>query len=115
MPNFPVAMEWAMASAALLATTGLIYQVLVLVPRGRLLKCPVTGVTTFIEIGRASRGDGSEPKVTVEGCDLWREEYRCTARCITGRKWDLWKWGQVQISEPGARSRIPPLSLETCI
>jgi hypothetical protein len=116
MLDFRAVSEWAMALVALLATGGLIYWIIALVPRGRLLTCPGTGAMTFVEIGRASPGDGSAPKVTVQSCDMWPAYYQCTGRCLIGKKSGLWpKWGTVEIPEAGAKNRIPAVSRETWI
>lgn len=116
MPDFSPVLEWATAIIALLLAGGLIYLVIGLVPRGRLLRCPGTGAMTFVEIGRASSGDGSEPKVTVQSCDLWPEHYECTGRCLVGQKWGPWQiWGPVQVYEAGAKNRIAPVSSQTWI
>jgi hypothetical protein len=116
MPDFRAVMEWAMPIVALLAMGSLIYRIIALVPRGRLLRCPGTGTMAFVEIGRASPGDGSEAKVTVQGCDSWPEYYECTGRCLAGRKWSLWqKRGPVQIYEGGAKNRMAPISWQTWI
>jgi hypothetical protein len=87
MPDFSVtewtsAMEWAVAIIAFLVLGGLIYWVIGLVPTGRLMRCPETGTVTFVEIGRASPGDGTEPRVTVQRCELWPEHNECGRGCL---------------------------------
>jgi hypothetical protein len=116
MPNFSPVMEWAMATIALLAVGGLIYQVIALVPAGCLVRCPETGTMTFVEIGLASPGDGTERKVTAQRCELWPVQYECDRRCLVGKKQAPWpKWGQAHISEAGVRDRISRVSPETWI
>ena len=116
MLNFRAGLEWAMALGALLAIGGLVYWVIALVPRGRILKCPVTGRWTFVELGLASPGDGSRRKLTVQSCELWPQQYACAGRCRTGQKWGRWlKWGQVRISEAGARRSTSQIPLEACV
>lgn len=110
MPSLPVVMEWAMAVVAFSVTAGLIYWVFRLVPPGRLMRCPETGTITFVEIGHASQGDGTEPKVTVQRCDLWPERKECDRGCLASQKWD-----RVHISEVGAKNRTSPVSMETYI
>ena len=110
MPVFSPVLEWAMAIIALVAMGGLIYRVIGLVPTGRLVRCPKTGTVTFVEIGRASRGNGTKPKVTVQQCDLWPERNECDRGCLAGQK-----WGRVHISEGGAENRTSHVSLEACI
>ena len=108
--------EWAMALVALLAIGGLVYRVIALVPRGRLLRCPDTGRKVFVQMGFASRGDGSKPILTVQSCELWPRQYECVGRCRRGEKWAPWpKWGQCPISEAGARDRTSVIPLEACI
>jgi hypothetical protein len=82
MLGLPPVMEWTVAITGLLATVGLIYRVIGLVPTGRLIRCPETGAITFVEFGRASPGDGSEAKVTVQSCELWPGYYQCAGRCL---------------------------------
>lgn len=116
MLGLPALLEWAVAITGLLATGGLVYWVIKLVPTGHLIKCPETGAITFVEIGRASPGDGSKPKVTVQSCDLWPGYFQCVGRCRAGQKWALWrKWGEVQISGVGARYGTSLVSSETLI
>jgi hypothetical protein len=110
MPDFSPVLEWAIVIIALLVVCGLIYWVIGLVPTGRLVRCPETGTITFVEIGRASPGDGSEPKVTVQGCDLWPEHNECDRGCLVRQK-----SGQVHISEAGAQNRTSALSSDTWI
>ena len=81
MFGLPPLMEWAVVITGLLAAGSLIYWVVKLVPTGRLIRCPETGAITFVEFGRASPGDGSGPKVTVQSCDLWPGYYQCAGRC----------------------------------
>jgi hypothetical protein len=108
--------EWAMALVALLATAGLIRWVIALVPKGHWLTCPGTGARSFVEMGRASPGDGSEPKVTVQGCDLWPGYHQCTGRCLIGNEWGPWpKWGTVEIPGAGSKNRFSAVSRETWI
>lgn len=116
MPTFSPLLEWAVGITTLLVMGALIRWIVELVPRGRLIRCPQTGTMAFVEIGRASRADGREPKVIVEACDLWPEQYRCKGRCLVGRKWRPWhKWDEIEICDPGDRHRATSLSLETCI
>jgi hypothetical protein len=116
MLDLRAVMEWAMAIIASLGTGGLIYWVIALVPRGRILRCPETGAMTFVEIGCASPGDGSQPKVTVQSCDLWPEHDACDRGCLVRQKWGLWQeWREVHNPYAGAKYRTSPLSLETCI
>ena len=116
MLGLPAVVEWTVAVTGLLATGSLIYWVIKLVPTGRLIRCPETGTFTFVEIGHASRGDGSEPKVTVQSCDLWPGSYRCSGRCLAGKKWALWqKRGEIQIPGAGAKYETSRVSLQTLI
>lgn len=119
MATFSPVWVWAMTIIASVATAGLIYRVMGLVPRGRLMRCPGTDAMTFVEMGRASRGDGSEPTVTVQGCDFWPAYYECTGRCLARLKRDVWrkwrKWGQLPISEAEAKDTTLRLSLQTWI
>jgi hypothetical protein len=110
MATLSPVLEWVMGIVALLVMAGLIYRVIGLVPAGRLMRCPETGTFTFVEIVRASRGDGTEPKVTVQSCGLWPQHDGCRQRCLVSRN-----WGQVHISEPGAKYIPPHFSLDTCI
>jgi hypothetical protein len=103
MLGLPAVVEWAVAIIGLLATGGLIYRVIELVPTGRLIRCPETGAITFVEIGRASPGDGSEPKVTVQSCDLWPEYYRCAGRCLADLGRNAGKGGSAPLSAIDAR------------
>lgn len=116
MFGLPAVVEWAVAITGLLAAGGLVYWVIELVPTGRLIRCPDTGAITFVEIGRASPGDGSEPKVTVQSCELWPAYYRCAGRCLAGQKWALWqKWAEVQIPGAGAKYGTSLVSSQTLI
>jgi hypothetical protein len=116
MLGLPAVLEWTVAITGLLATGSLVYWVIQLVPTGRLIRCPETGVTAFVEMGRASPGDGSEPKVTVRSCDLWPKYYECAGRCRAGRKCALWtKWGEIQIPGAGAKYGTPLVSPATWI
>lgn len=116
MLGLPAVMEWAVVIIGLLATGGLVYWVIELVPNGRLIRCPETGAITFVEVGRASPGDGSEAKVTVQSCELWPGYYQCAGRCRAGQKWALWpKWGEVQIPGVGAKYGTSLVSSETLI
>lgn len=119
MLNFSPLLEWAVAITALLAVGGLIYRVIGLVPMGGLLRCPDTGAMTFVDVGRASRGDGSEPKLTVQACDLWPKQYECKGRCLASQKWAVWrkweKFGPAPISEAEARHRMSSVSSETWV
>ena len=116
MLYFRALLEWAMALAAVLAVGGLVYRVVALVPKARFLRCPDTGAMSFVEMGLASPGDGSKPKLTVQGCDLWPQRYECVGRCRVGQKLGRWaKWGQLQAPEAGPRYGISRVSLEACI
>ena len=116
MLDFRALLEWAMALVAVLAVGGLVYRVIALVPKGRFLRCPETGMMSFVEMGLASPGDGSKPKLAVQGCDLWPQHYQCVGRCRVGQKPGTWaKWGLVQVPEAGARYGISPVALEACI
>lgn len=116
MLDFRDMVEWAMALVALVATGALLYRGIGLVPRGRLLRCPDTGRKVFVEMGLASPGDGSKPKLTVQSCELWPRQYECAGRCRAGQKWAAWpKWGQCPISEAGAKDKTSVIPLEACI
>jgi len=116
MPNFSPLMEWAMATTALLAMGGLIYWVIALVPAGRLVRCPETRTMTFVELGLASPGDGTEPKITVQRCDLLPVQYQCDRGCLVREARTLRrKWGQAYVSEAGVKDRISRVSSETWI
>ena len=82
MPDSPAVLDWAMAIIVLLMTGGLIYWVTRLLPRRRLMRCPETETITFVEVGRASPEDSTEPKITVQGCDLWPEHSECGRGCL---------------------------------
>ena len=116
MLDFSPVTEWAMAAIALLAMGSLIYWIIGLVPPGRLVRCPGTGTITFVEIGLASPGDGTEPKVTVQRCDLWPVQYECDRGCLVRETRTLRrKWGQAYVSEAGVKDRISHVSSETWI
>lgn len=74
------AMGWMVAIAGAVAFGGLLYCLLDVVARDRLMRCPDTGSITFVRVGSTDRGEGEVPKVM--GCELWPDRTGCAQGCL---------------------------------
>jgi hypothetical protein len=73
---------WIIAVVGLLVFGGLLYWVVDLVTRDRLMRCPETGSVVFVGVVPASPGDKSGAEVTVRRCDLWPARKACARGCL---------------------------------
>jgi len=86
----------AVVIAALLVFGGILYWLIVLFPRDRLMRCPETGSITFVGAELASRGNRKEPEVMVRQCKLWPERKDCAQGC-RARYWESGRGFQVNL------------------
>jgi hypothetical protein len=77
-----IALDWVLAVLVLVIVGSLLYQLVVQVPRERLMRCPEQGVITFIEVKPAPPGDAHPFGVTVQHCGLWGDKKGCSEGCL---------------------------------
>ncbi len=73
---------WMVAVVGLLAFGGLLYWLIDLVSRDRMMRCPETGSITFVRVASAGDGDENARRATVTRCDLWPGKKGCAQGCL---------------------------------
>lgn len=73
---------WIVAIACLVGFGGLLFWLMEVLSRDRLMRCPETGSVTFVRIGHVVGGEGKEPAVAVKGCELWPQKAGCAQGCL---------------------------------
>jgi len=75
-------MEWVVVIVALVTVCGLVFWLVDMYSKGRMMRCPETGSIALIRVALAASGEGKSPKVTVKQCDLWPEKRDCAQGCL---------------------------------
>lgn len=75
-------LDWMAVILVLVVAGVLLYQLLTLVPREWVVRCPEQGVITFVEVKSAPSGDAHPSGVTVHHCGLWGAKKNCGQGCL---------------------------------
>jgi hypothetical protein len=91
--------KWTVILAVLAVLGGILYRLLAMPPKGRLMRCPETGSITFVDVESVSRGERTEPELRVQHCELWPAKKDCSQGCL------------VRYGETGPGFRVRPHAL----
>jgi hypothetical protein len=73
---------WVAAAVIVVAFGALVYGLVEVFSRGRLMRCPETDSITFVRVASAAPGEGKAPGLRVEHCDFWPEKRNCSQGCL---------------------------------
>ena len=75
-------MAWEIALAGVVAFAGLLYWLIPVVWRGRIMRCPETGSVSVVQVAPAACRDGKAPGLMVTRCDSWPQKKGCAQGCL---------------------------------
>ena len=78
-----ISLDWVLALMVLVIVGSLLYQLMVLAPYERLVRCPEQNAITYIDVRPAPPGKETPSGVVICHCGLWGEEQKdCDRRCL---------------------------------
>ena len=73
---------WLAAIAVVVLFGALLWWVVRVLARPRMMRCPETGSITFVQTAPSPGAEASGPGVTVTQCDLWPQRKGCAQGCL---------------------------------
>lgn len=75
-------MAWIMVLAGVAAFSAIVYWLINMVSRGRMMRCPETGAVSVVHVVRTAGGEVKAPGLSVTQCDLWPQKKDCAQGCL---------------------------------
>ena len=73
---------WIVTIASLAVFALVMWWLVRVLTRARLMRCPETGAVTFVRVTPVAGSEGKAAGVAVKQCDLWPDRKDCAQGCL---------------------------------